>query len=129
MVTTTSTTYPYTGNVTLATNTTGTSWAQLSNAPITSGTTGTTKIALSEEVVDMQTILEHPVFKSKVSELKTAWLARFGSGWVRFDQVENDDYFKFAAQRLVKMGKLEMHAVNETSSWSPVHMMRLIKDE
>lgn len=90
---------------------------------------GNSAIALSEEVVDMQTILEHPVFKSKVSELKTAWLARFGSGWVRFDQVENDDYFKFAAQRLVKMGKLEMHAVNETSSWSPVHMMRLIKDE
>ncbi len=86
-------------------------------------------LAVSEKVYEMQTILEHPVFEAKVSELKTAWLARFGSGWVKFSEVEHDDYFGFAARRLIKMGKLEMHAVNSTESWSPTHIMRLIKDE
>lgn len=119
-----------TGNITLATSNTNPfiySTSTLSNAPLTGN--GQTRIALSEEVLDMKTIMEHPVFNAKVSELRTAWLARFGSGWVKNVDLENEEYFKLAAQRLYKLGKLEMHSINDTTSWSPTFVLRLVKDE
>ena len=78
----------------------------------------------------MRSILQHPVYSDKLKELYIAWLARYGSGWVevRYDQ-NLDNYFKYVADVLIRVGKLQMTTRHNPESWNSSYWYKLVKDE
>jgi hypothetical protein len=73
----------------------------------------------------MRTIIEHPLYASKKQEFVSAWLARYGSGWIDVEfPDEFDEYFTCVVNTLTKMGKLHI-----VSTFEGKARLKLIKDE
>ncbi len=61
--------------------------------------------------------LATPVFETKIDDLVNAWLAKFGDGWIKRDEIfkaEDPEFFELAAQRMMKCGRLEEHTLMDT---------------
>ena len=51
--------------------------------------------------------MEHEAFNTPVETLVNLWLAKYGDAWVDKNDVVDEEFFNFAAQRLIKLGKME----------------------
>jgi hypothetical protein len=54
-----------------------------------------------------QKTLESEAYNTPIPDLVNLWTLRYGSGWVKRGDVVDDEFFGVAAQRLLKLGRME----------------------
>ena len=58
--------------------------------------------------------LSSGVYQLNTEQLRAAWIARFGKGWVKGDAVAGDDYFMKVHNRLGALGEVEEAYVTDS---------------
>ena len=69
--------------------------------------------------------LKNEAMLAPISVLVNMWLAKYQNEWVLSDDVLRDDFFRLAANRLIKLNMLE--TVHVSDKWQDAY--RLIEDE
>lgn len=69
--------------------------------------------------------LKNEAMLAPISVLVNMWLAKYQNEWVLSDDVSRDDFFRLAANRLIKLNMLE--TVHVSDKWQDAY--RLIEDE
>lgn len=59
--------------------------------------------------------LKLEVYNAKIEDLVNLWVARFGNEWVDLVDIERDNFFMHAYQRLRQLGQLEQHYLTDRS--------------
>ncbi len=59
--------------------------------------------------------LKLEVYNAKIEDLVNLWVARFGNEWVDLVDIERDNFFTHAYQRLRQLGQLEQHYLTDRS--------------
>lgn len=59
--------------------------------------------------------LESEVYNAKIDDLVNLWVTRFGNDWVDLVDVEREEFFRHAYQRLRQLGQLEQHYLTDRS--------------
>lgn len=58
-------------------------------------------------------MLQHEAFEVPLDTLQDMWLHKFGNAWVTIEELEDDVFFKIAAERLRSTGRLESHYLTD----------------
>lgn len=59
--------------------------------------------------------LKLEVYNAKIEDLVNLWVARFGNEWVDLVDIERENFFMHAYQRLRQLGQLEQHYLTDRS--------------
>jgi hypothetical protein len=58
-------------------------------------------------------MLQHEAFEIPLDTLQDMWLHKFGNTWVDMEALEDDMFFRIAAERLRSTGRLESHYLTD----------------
>lgn len=60
-----------------------------------------------------ENMLSHEAFQIPLETLQDLWVQKFGHTWVDIDSLEENMFFKIAAERLRSTGRLESHYLTD----------------
>lgn len=85
---------------------------------VTANVTGNVNIGRPLRVSDNDITsedLKSEVYNAKIEDLVNLWVTRFGNEWVDLVEIERENFFLHAYQRLKQLGQLEQHYLTDRS--------------